>query len=628
MHMPKGRCRPLTAKTKAKTSLRHAEYYDMQEVFDKLYAQSKAGKNFTDLYDLIINPPNIMLAYRNIKANTGSKTAGVNGKTISDWKLTTSNDYVEYVQRRLNNYFPHKVKRVEIPKPNGKTRPLGIPTIEDRLIQQCIKQILEPILEAKFYPYSYGFRPNRDTTNAIAEFYRKVNWDKLYYVVDVDIKGFFDNVNHGKLLKQLWALGIRDKRVLSIISKILKAEIDKEGVPTKGTPQGGILSPLLANVVLNELDWWVDAQWKSFEIKERTPRYTSAGVRDRGNEYAKMRSSTRLKEMYIIRYADDFKIFCRKREDAFNTFNAVKAWLEDRLGLEISPEKSKVTDLRRQPSEFLGFNIKAVQKGDKIVAKSHLSDKTKDRIVEKIRTAIHLIRESPTPQRVSIYNSIILGQQAYYSMATEVSSDFASIEHRLYSGRANQLKGVMKVYKCKTDEPKVSKAYQKFYGKYNYKRQYVAGICLFPVPAVKFKKPIGFNRKICDYTPEGRKYIHDNLRMDTSTLHYLMQHTPEDASAELADNRLSLYSAQMGKCAATGEILQIGNMHLHHKTPKSMGGTDEYRNLVWVTVDVHHLIHATDSDTIRKYLSKLNLSSEAIATINKLRELAGNAVIK
>lgn len=615
-------------KTKAKASLRHAEYYNMQEIYDQLYAQSKAGKIFTDLYDLITLPQNVMLAYRNIKTNTGSKTAGTNGKTISDWKLATSDDYVEYVQRRLQNYYPHKVKRVEIPKPNGKTRPLGIPTIEDRLIQQSIKQVLEPILEAKFYPYSYGFRPNRDTTNAIAEFYRKVNWDHLYYVVDVDIKGFFDNVNHSKLLKQLWTLGIRDKRILSIISKMLKAEIKGEGIPTKGTPQGGILSPLLANVVLNELDWWVDSQWKSFEVKELKPRYAPNGTRDRGNDFAKLRSSTKLKEMHIIRYADDFKIFCRNYDDARKTFEAVKAWLHDRLGLEISPEKSKVTDLRRQPSEFLGFNIKAVQKGTKIVAKSHLSDKSKERVIEKLRTAIQFIREGPIPQKVSIYNSIVLGQQNYYAIATEVSSDFSQIEHRTYAGRANQLRNVIKVYKNPKDQPQVSKAYLQFYGKYNYKRQYVAGICLFPVPAVKFRKPLGFKPKICDYTPEGRMLIHDNLKMDTSTLHYLMEHTPIDASMELADNRLSLYSAQKGKCAITGEILIIGEMELHHKVPKSKGGTDEYSNLTWVTGSVHKLIHATDLCTITRYMNLLNLKAEQLKKLNKLRELAGNTVIK
>lgn len=600
----------------------------MQEVFDQLYAQSKAGKIFTDLYELITMPQNVMLAYRNIKANTGSTTAGVNGKTILDWKLATSNDYVDYVRRRLQNYFPHKVKRVEIPKPNGKTRPLGIPTIEDRLIQQCIKQVLEPILEAKFYPYSYGFRPNRSTTNAIAEFYRKINWDHLYYVVDIDIKGFFDNVDHGKLLKQLWTLGIRDKRILSIISKMLKAEIKGEGVPTKGTPQGGILSPLLANVVLNELDWWVDSQWKSFEVKEYKPRYAPNGTRDRGNDFAKLRSSTKLKEMHIIRYADDFKIFCRSYGDACKTFEAVKAWLQDRLGLEVSPEKSKVTDLRKQPSEFLGFNIKAIQKGQKIVVKSHLSDKSKDRVLEKLRTAIQYIRESPTPQRVSIYNSIVLGQQMYYAIATEVAEDFAHIEYRLYAGRANKLKSVIKMYKSKAEQPKVSGAYLKFYGKYNYKRQYVQGICLFPVQAVKFKKPLGFKSKICDYTPEGRMLIHDNLKMDTNVLHYLMEHTPVDASAELADNRLSLFSAQKGKCAVTGEILTIGDMELHHKVPVSKGGTDEYSNLTWVTSNVHKLIHATDPCTIAKYMSQLNLKAEQLKKLNKLRELAGNTVIK
>ena len=601
----------------------------MQEVFDQLYAEAEAGKIFTDLYDLIVDPQNIMLAYRNIKANTGSKTKGVNGKTILDWKLATSDDYVRYVQRRLKNYYPHKVRRVEIPKPNGKTRPLGIPTIEDRLIQQCIKQILEPILEAKFYPYSYGFRPNRDTTNAIAEFYRKVNWDHLYYVVDVDIKGFFDNVNHGKLLKQLWTLGIRDKRVISIISKMLKAEIDKEGIPTKGTPQGGILSPLLANVVLNELDWWVDGQWKGLAPKfDGKPRYAANGTRDLGNAFRKMRTKTELKEMHIIRYADDFKIFCRKREDAYKTFKAVKAWLMDRLGLEISPEKSKVTDLRRQPSEFLGFNIKAVRKGGKYVAKSHLSDKSKDKVVERIRKAIQSIKESPTPQRVSIYNSIVLGQQAYYAMATEVSNDFSEIEHRLYAGRANQLKNVIKAYKDRTSQPPVSRAYAKFYGKYNYKRQYVQGICLFPIPAIKFRKPIGFNRKICDYTPAGRAFIHDNLEMDDTILHYLMRHTPLNATTELADNRLSLYSAQKGKCAVTGEMLMIGTMHLHHKVPKWMGGTDEYSNLAWLTVDVHILVHATDPGTIAKYLSTLKLNPKALSKLNKLREQAGNAVIK
>ena len=147
----------------------------MQETLDKLYAQSQRGETFKNLFELIVDEKNLELAYRNVRSNTGSNTPGVNGHTIKYWESKTQREYTEYMRKRLANYFPHKVKRVEIPKPNGKTRPLGIPTIEDRLIQQAIKQILEPICEAKFYEHSYGFRPNRGTEHAIAEFNRIID---------------------------------------------------------------------------------------------------------------------------------------------------------------------------------------------------------------------------------------------------------------------------------------------------------------------------------------------------------------------------------------------------------------------------------------------------------------------
>lgn len=181
-------------------------------------------------------------------------------------------ELIAYVRKRLQNFHPHTVRRVEIPKPDGRMRPLGIPTMEDRIVQQCIKQVLEPICEAKFYKHSYGFRPNRSAHHAVARAMFLVNISKYRYVVDVDIKGFFDNVNHGKLLKQLWTLGIRDKQLLCVLSKMLKAPIRGEGIPQKGVPQGGILSPLLANVVLNELDWWIASQWETFPTRTKYSR--------------------------------------------------------------------------------------------------------------------------------------------------------------------------------------------------------------------------------------------------------------------------------------------------------------------------------------------------------------------
>jgi RNA-directed DNA polymerase len=309
----------------------------MQETFDILYQNSKDNNTKgIDLLDIITNKKNnILLAYRNIKTNNGSMTAGTDGETIMKFKGMKENKFVELIRKAILDYKPQPIRRVEIPKPNGKKRPLGIPTIRDRIIQQCFKQVLEPICEAKFHNHSYGFRPNRSANHAIAKRCQSlINNAKLHYIVDIDIEGFFDNVSHRKLIKQLYNIGIKDKRVLTVINKMLKAPVKGIGIPTKGTPQGGILSPLLSNVVLNDLDWWVSSQWETF-----VTRHTYSRI---GKKYRALRDSSDMKEMFIVRYADDFKIFTRNHETAIRAFHGVKKYLNDHLKLNCAKDKSKI----------------------------------------------------------------------------------------------------------------------------------------------------------------------------------------------------------------------------------------------------------------------------------------------
>ena len=408
--------------------LRHNEYYGMQEIFDDLYARSKNGEDFTDLMSIVLKRENILLAYRNIKTNAGSKTPGTDGLTIKDIGKLTPEEVVEKVRFILmgskHGYRPRPVRRVEIPKPNGDMRPLGIPCIWDRL-------------------------PNRSVEHAIVETYVRLNKGQLHFVVEFDIKGFFDNVNHQKLLHQIWSMGFHDDILKSKIKSILKAPIKMlDGQlmhPEKGTPQGGIISPLLANIVLNELDHWVESNWENNPHAEAHWKscILQNGKIHKGNGYKWMRKKTKLKEMYIVRYADDFRIFCRTKNEAERAKIAITQWLQERLKLEVSLEKTRVVNVRKKYSEFLGFKIRVHQKGQKQVVQSHISDKQlkrkKQSLIEQAKRIANPRPEKGEFGEIRLYNSMVMGMQNYYQIATDVNLDCSNINRAVMTVFTNRL---------------------------------------------------------------------------------------------------------------------------------------------------------------------------------------------
>ena len=606
-----------------KRKIRNSEYYDMEIVFDGLYAKSRDGKLFTHLMEIIEREENIKLAYRTIKMNSGSNTAGVDRRTIKNLMELSEEEYVRLIRKQFSNYHPRPVRRVEIPKPNGKMRPLGIPTIVDRIVQQCVLQVMEPICEAKFSENSNGFRPNRSAETAIAQCMRLIQVQHLYHVVDLDIKGFFDNINHTKLIRQIWALGIRDKKLLCILKEMLKAPIimpnGEKVYPQKGTPQGGILSPLLANIVLNELDWWIASQWEEMPTKTAFKTKNNVqGTKIKSHTYRALRTS-KLKEMHAVRYADDFKIFCTFHEEAVRAYKATEMWLKDRLGLDISPDKSKIVNLKRQYSEFLGFKLKVRKKGRKYVVRSHMSNKAYQKAHEKLSEEVKkLAHASEDAQFIQLqkYNSVVAGLHEYYGIATEASHDFGRLAFDINKQLRNRLKGDL----SKTGYLKDGFIKQK----YGQSRQ-LRFLHKRPVVPIGYARPKNAKHKrkaVNKYTPEGRKLIHKNLQIDTGTMLWVMRNPVRGRSIEYADNRISLYAAQYGKCAVTGKVMAPHDIHCHHKVPISKGGTDEYANLILICKDVHTILHASQNPTIERLLNFLNLEPMQLAKLNKLRVLA------
>ena len=616
--------------------IRHSEYYDLQSTFDELYAKSANGGIFTNIMDLILSRENILLAYRNMKANKGSCTPGTDNLTIESIGVLTPEEVIQQVRfivsGSCHGYRPRPVRRKDIPKPNGSTRPLGIPCIWDRLIQQCIKQVMEPICEAKFSNNSYGFRPNRSVEHAVAASYRMMQLTKLHFVIEFDIKGFFDNVNHAKLMRQIWAMGIHDKHLIYVIRKILTAPIKMpDGInvyPTKGTPQGGIISPLLANIVLNELDHWIESQWSNNPvIEKRKAKIYPNGRIDRSNGY-KIMHQTKLKEMYIVRYADDFRIFCRCRQDAERIKAAVTQWLQQRLKLEVSDEKTRIVNVKKKYSEFLGFKIRVHKKKNRYVVMSHMCDKAFQKQRQKLVNQAKNIAKPRDYYReegeIRVYNSMVMGLHNYYRIATNINVDCSRLNRAVMIVLTNRLRTQSCNRLRKTGRP-LTKTEQQLFGKSKMLR-YVAGSDepIYPIGYIRCKNPMGKKRSINKYTPEGRIDIHDNLQINKRLLCDLMRQPLFGRSAEYADNRLSLFSAQWGKCGVTGRTFEsAGDIHCHHITPRSKGGSDKYSNLVLVLKSVHKLIHASAPETIAYYLKLLNLDKSQVRKINHLREEAG-----
>ncbi len=335
----------------------------------------KGGKWFS-LVDKAIRPTTLEIAWRKVERNKGA--AGVDGQSVERF-AAVADRYLTELHEDLKNgsYRPSPVKRVSIPKGGGQTRPLGIPTVKDRIVQTALKMTIEPVFEVQFRQGSYGFRPGRGCKDALREVDRLLK-EGYTHVVDADLKSYFDTIPHDRLMARVGET-ISDGRVLKLIDGFLKQEIMSDMArwqPTTGTPQGAVLSPLLANIYLHPLDLLMEQNGRR-----------------------------------MVRYADDFVILCRTEDEAEAALREIGAWTAAN-GLTLHPDKTRVADSRQpgQGFEFLGYRFEA---GHRFVRKKSLKA-----LKDKVRAKTKRSRGDSLARIIADLNPALRGWFGYFKHAT------------------------------------------------------------------------------------------------------------------------------------------------------------------------------------------------------------------
>jgi len=332
------------------------------------------------LLKLVLNRDNVLEAWKRVKANGGAP--GVDGRSIDD-----SSDFIRShwlsIRRRIEegHYRPSPVRRTEIPKGNGETRPLGIPTVLDRMIQQALAQVLVPIFDPGFSDHSYGFRPGRSASHAVHWIEKHIREGKSW-AIDIDLSKFFDRVDHDLLMERV-GRKVKDKQVLKLIGRFLRAGVEVDGAvhPTQlGVPQGGPLSPLLANIMLDDLD-------KKMELRGHT----------------------------FSRYADDFVILVSSQKAANRVMGRLRSYITTRLKLVVNETKSKVVPSTQ--AKFLGFTF--TRKKIRWTEKSFLDFRHRIRELTKRNWGVSI------EYRISKINEYIRGWMGYF----QISQFYSPVEH-------------------------------------------------------------------------------------------------------------------------------------------------------------------------------------------------------
>lgn len=534
----------------------------VKDLRQQIYRASQQGdhKKLRSLQRLMLKSrANAELSVRQVtQINTGRNTPGVDGRVA-----LTPDERTELIKELSQDqtWKAQPARRVYIPKANGKTRPLGIPTIADRCRQAMVKNALEPEWEARFEPLSYGFRPGRSCQDAIGRIFRIARPNsKKCWIVDADIKGAFDNISHDTILEEIKGFPARE-----LIKQWLKAGIMEEGVfanTDKGTPQGGVISPLLANIALTGCEQAIGVTY------------------GQANGYTVIKSPRAL-----VRYADDFVIFTESKADAEAALQEIAHWLKSR-GLEISEEKTRIKHID-DGFDFLGFNIRQYPEGG--TDKKKLLIKPSKEAVKKLKQRlkaewVDLIGKPAHTTWVTL-NPILRGWSNYYRgvVSQETFEEIDFYNHKrtmmwLRRQHPNKAMGwIIQRYFARLREGSMS---QWFFGDPK------TGVYLLKLQYVPILRHVLIRHGCSPDNPDQRRYWKKREKRKIELL-------PTARHRKLA-------KLQKGQCPVCRDWLMSGEkLHIHHRQPKVSGGTDDFSNLALIHTTCHQQVHKRRGEAVQ-----------------------------